>query len=96
MAADLGRCQRSGPEADARSAEPTEGARELRAIGTTLTRLREIPALTRTPVIFMTAKVQPQEVAALYALGMLGVIAKPFDPMQLASKVSAIWEDHHG
>ncbi len=59
---------------------------------TTLARLREIPALASTPAVFMTAKVQPQEVAALRALGALDVIAKPFDPMKLATRVRAIWE----
>ncbi len=42
---------------------------------------------TPPPVIFMTAKVQPQEVERYLALGALGVIAKPFDPMTLAADV---------
>ena len=37
------------------------------------------------PVVFMTAKVQPREVERYLALGALGVIAKPFDPMTLAA-----------
>ena len=57
---------------------------------TTLARLRESPALAGTPVVFMTAKVQPQEVAALRAMGALDVIAKPFDPMQLANRHTGI------
>jgi len=40
----------------------------------------------------MTAKVQPAEVAHYKSLGALDVIAKPFDPMTLASQVRAIWE----
>lgn len=59
---------------------------------TTLARLRESPALAETPVVFMTAKVQPQEVTALRAMGALDVIAKPFDPMQLASRLSGIFD----
>lgn len=59
---------------------------------TTLARLRESPALAETPVVFMTAKVQPQEVAALRAMGALDVIAKPFDPMQLASRLIGIFD----
>jgi CheY-like chemotaxis protein len=58
---------------------------------TTLIHLREIPALAQTPVIFMTAKVQPQEVARYQALGALDVISKPFDPMMLSEQVTAIW-----
>lgn len=49
-----------------------------------------------TPVVFLTAKVQAPEVAALKAQGALGVIAKPFDPMTLAGDVRALWEAHHG
>ena len=63
---------------------------------TTLAKLRESPELVHTPAVFMTAKVQPQEVAALRALGALDVIAKPFDPMQLASRVAAIFEARGG
>lgn len=62
----------------------------------TLRRLREHPALADTPVIFMTAKVQRQEVAALRALGAIDVVAKPFDPMRLADDLRAIWDRHHG
>ncbi len=58
----------------------------------TLKALRELSALANTPVAFMTAKVQPQEVAQYKAIGARDVIAKPFDPMNLASQVRAIWE----
>jgi len=47
------------------------------------------------PVVFLTAKVQATEVAALKALGALGVITKPFDPMTLAAEVQALWEARH-
>jgi CheY-like chemotaxis protein len=39
----------------------------------------------------MTAKVQPQEVQGYLALGAVGVIAKPFDPMTLADQLREIW-----
>ena len=58
----------------------------------TLKALRQRPSLHAVPVAFMTAKVQPQEVAHYKALGALDVIAKPFDPMALASQVRGIWE----
>ena len=58
----------------------------------TLEALRRLPALAETPVIFMTAKVQPQEVAFYKSLGALDVIAKPFDPMALPAKVREIVE----
>jgi CheY-like chemotaxis protein len=60
----------------------------------TLKGLRQFPELATTPVVFMTAKVQPQEVAAYLALGAVGVIAKPFDPMTLAQELSDIWSRH--
>lgn len=57
----------------------------------TLANLRTIPELVNTPVVFITAKVQPNEVASLLALGALDVVAKPFDPMTLATQLSEIW-----
>lgn len=58
---------------------------------TTLAELRKQAALADTPVIFMTAKVQPQEIAQFKALGALDVITKPFDPMTLAQTIKTIW-----
>lgn len=58
----------------------------------TLKALRELPQLAQIPVAFMTAKVQPQEVAHYKSLGARDVIPKPFDPMNLANQVRAIWE----
>ncbi len=63
---------------------------------TTLAALRRQPALAATPVAFMTAKVQPHEIAQFKALGALDVIAKPFDPMTLAAQVRALWEKRDG
>jgi CheY-like chemotaxis protein len=59
---------------------------------TTLKALRELPTLTDVPVAFMTAKVQPNEVAHFIELGARDVIPKPFDPMTLAQQVLGIWE----
>ena len=57
----------------------------------TLHALRKLPELANTPVVFMTAKVQPQEVQGYLELGAVGVIAKPFDPMTLADQLREIW-----
>lgn len=62
----------------------------------TLKALRELPAVATVPVAFMTAKVQPQEVARYIQLGAVGVIAKPFDPMNLAHEVRRLWETSRG
>lgn len=63
---------------------------------TTLQALRRLPGLESTPVIFITAKVQAQEIAGYRDFGALDVIAKPFDPMTLAAQVEAIWQRSKG
>ena len=60
---------------------------------TTLEGLRKCANTKTTPVIFMTAKVQATEVAYYKSLGALGVIAKPFDPMSLATQVRKLWDE---
>lgn len=59
---------------------------------TTLQRLHVQPGLAQLPIAFVTAKVQPQEVAYLMSLGAVDVIAKPFDPMALADHVRRVWQ----
>ncbi len=61
----------------------------------TMEELRKIEAISTTPVIFMTAKVQQTEVESYKSLGALNVISKPFDPMTLASTIKSIWDTHH-
>jgi len=58
----------------------------------TLQKLRTMPGLEKIPVVFMTAKAMPQEVARFRELGAVSVIAKPFDPIQLGNQVIAVWE----
>lgn len=62
----------------------------------TLKALRKLPDTQHTPVVFLTAKVQPQEVASFLAMGCVDVIAKPFDPMQLPGRINDILERCHG
>ena len=62
----------------------------------TLAALREMPGTAATPAVFMTAKVQPQEVARYRALGAVDVISKPFDPMTLSDEIRAIWARRGG
>jgi two-component system, OmpR family, response regulator len=63
---------------------------------TTLSELRNRDQFKAIPVIFMTAKVQPQEVEAYLLLGAIGVIHKPFDPMLLPGEIREIWQHHNG
>lgn len=57
---------------------------------TTFRRLREQPSTASIPVVFVTAKVQRQEVERYLELGAIGVIGKPFDPMGLPDELRAI------
>ena len=59
---------------------------------TVLRRLRERPETASIPIVFLTAKVQNEELRQLRALGALDVISKPFDAMTLANSVKSIWE----
>jgi len=63
---------------------------------TTLHKLRELPQFVLTPVVFMTAKAQPAEIAGYKDIGAVDVIPKPFDPMTLSNQVQVIWERFHG
>lgn len=58
----------------------------------TLSKLREIAGLESAPAVFLTAKVNSNEVDRLMALGAAEVLAKPFDPMTLAESLKYIWE----
>ena len=53
-------------------------------------KLREIPEMQQVPIVFLTAKVQRDEVQAYLDIGAIGVIHKPFDPMTLATQVLAL------
>jgi CheY-like chemotaxis protein len=57
----------------------------------TLAALRARPETSRLPVVFLTARVLPEDTSRFAALGVAGVIAKPFDPMRLADEVRRIW-----
>lgn len=58
----------------------------------TLEALRQRPEFASIPVVFVTAKAQPREVAHYTSLGAAGLITKPFDPMALPDSVRKVWE----
>lgn len=62
----------------------------------TLEKLRELVDIGLIPVAFMTAKVQPSEIAHYRSLGATDVVIKPFNPMQLSEQIRAIWNRAHG
>jgi len=63
---------------------------------TTLRELRKIEKMFATPAIFMTAKIQTNEIEEYKTLGAIDVIAKPFDPMTLADAINKAWRTYHG
>lgn len=62
---------------------------------TTLQQLQQKYDLSGIPTIFMTAKVQSNEVSSYKALGAADVVVKPFDPMTLSEQIRQIWRDFH-
>ncbi|MEQ1774758.1 MAG: response regulator [Burkholderiales bacterium] len=62
----------------------------------TMLELRKLSQTKNTPVIFVTARVQPSEVQRYLDLGAIAVIPKPFDPATLASRIKDIWREHGG
>ena len=54
----------------------------------TLAALRQIPALAKTPVVFMTAKIQQAEKQRYLDAGAVGIIEKPFEPMELGEMLN--------
>jgi len=58
----------------------------------TLEALRRVRETAETPVIFMTAKVQPGEIEAYKALGAIGVIPKPFSPVDMPAEIGRLWK----
>jgi len=61
----------------------------------TLDKLRGIPGLEKTPVIFVTAKAMPAEIKGYISLGALGVITKPFNPTTICHEIEALWDSAH-
>lgn len=56
--------------------------------------IRKIPGCEHLRVIFMTAKAQALQTDELQFDGVMGVLAKPFDPMELPNQVLQVWTDN--
>ena len=52
--------------------------------------LAEQDSTAGIPVIFATARTQPDEIESYLAMNVAGVISKPFDPMTIADQVTSI------
>lgn len=57
---------------------------------TTFQKLQAFSATRHIPVILLTAKVQASDRRRYAELGMSGMIAKPFDPLQLAGQIAEL------
>ena len=55
---------------------------------TTFQKLQANPATRHIPVILLTAKMQASDRRRYADMGMLAAIAKPFNPLELASQVA--------
>ena len=56
----------------------------------TVKALRENHATAAIPIILLTAKVQPMDRIRFESLGVNGLIAKPFDPMELPAEIARL------
>jgi CheY-like chemotaxis protein len=57
-----------------------------------LTRLRE--AGIHAPAVFFTAKVYPKDFERYEAVGAIGTVSKPFDPLKLSNQLIDFWNGH--
>jgi len=55
-----------------------------------LERIKEMPALAETPVVFLSAKGQESEIQSGLDLGAVQYILKPFSPDELIRKIGEI------
>lgn len=60
----------------------------------TLAAIRALNAGVDAPAVFMTAKAEACEIAGFRNLGVVDVIAKPFDPLTVSDQLSQIWARH--
>ncbi|MGI0485768.1 response regulator [Pantanalinema rosaneae CENA516] len=60
---------------------------------TFFSQLQTNPVTQAIPVILLTAKVLPADKAQFAAMGVAGVISKPFDPISLSTQVEQILQD---
>ena len=57
---------------------------------TTLAKLKERPSTADIPVIFLTAKVQSQDLENYKKMQVVGILSKPFEPMTLPEEIRRI------
>lgn len=60
-----------------------------------LQQLAQLIDLQRIPVVLLTGRKEPVQLADLRHLGVRQLLLKPFDPLLLATQLNAIWEAEH-
>jgi len=60
--------------------------------GQTLAALQDNGSVDNIPIVFITAKAQPEELKRMRDIGGCDVIIKPFDAMDLGRRIQAIWD----
>ena len=58
--------------------------------------LRADPVTENIPIVFMTAKVMPNEANRYASFGVAGIIAKPFKNQALIERIHEIWHECNG
>lgn len=53
--------------------------------------LKQLPSLAKTPIVFLTAKLQEDEIRGYRELGAADVLRKPFDPIKISGQVLEIY-----
>jgi two-component system, OmpR family, response regulator len=56
--------------------------------------MKETPGFPEVPLVFLTSKVNSNELKQYRALGAIGVIRKPMNPMHITTQVMDIWNKH--
>ncbi len=54
--------------------------------------IKLLPTLSNTPVIFLTGRVQKEELNHYAKLGIFDVIIKPFDPLTFSDAILQLWD----
>ena len=60
-----------------------------------LKKVRELPEFIETPIVFITAKAQIEEIQKLKSMGAAAVITKPFNLMTLGEEIRTIWRNYY-
>jgi CheY-like chemotaxis protein len=61
----------------------------------TLAKLKADPLTQHLPVIFLTAKIQPEEVSHYELQGAFAILFKPFELALLPTKLERLWQRYH-